>query len=866
MVSGLLPLLKSIHNVTHIKKYAGQTIGIDAYGWLHRGTVACAVELALDKPTMKYVIMHQRRFSLTKLRYVDFALHRVGMLIHFGVIPYLIFDGDRLPSKAGTEHDRSKRRQECKRTGMNLYRAGKMSHAHQELQKAVDVTPYMARQLIEELKRMNIQYVVAPYEADAQMVYLERNGIINGILSEDSDLLVFGAKRLLTKLDQHGDCIEICRDQFASCKDISLVGWTDAEFRQMAILSGCDYLPNISKMGLKTAYRYVRKYQNIEKVLRMLQLEKHFIVPGDYLEQFQRAELTFLHHRVFCPIAKQLVFLTDLERGMLEKDLPFLGPSVDPETAIGVACGDLDPMTKESICSRKSAPSSRAASWTLRRQNIASEADPKNSKPIDSFFQPRRQPLAELDPNSLTPSPPQQRLLNTHRNASWEARSVASAPQMRRTDSSTPVSGSAVMEPRLTVERTAFLARAATVSTFQPMKRQRLCSAPEETSPTVKKSPFFANATEEPSPSVQRKAKAKKARRTDFDIFSDDSIEDIMLLLPDIDGPVASQQGKLSAELPDILPADKQTAAAEHGHAARGDIDTVPESSPLQYPVLPPQGSVEEELSLTETTVPSLVSESQSTMATTVSADDNPEAFEDLLETHIRMQNQALRKTFVCQSPSQREAALLSISAPTVYSISQPKVGILARTFSAQSSEQQMKALEKLVPQSESKRERPRRKSLCESFSYMSKEQQARALASLGKRQGSMEKVKLGQGALFSAPSTMAKHRLTSSPQQPRKQVPGEDKQEQSSDNIVLTLSDPQTGRTNAGASPSQGDCDGVPANAYHLATSAPNNRALGSEDFLAPDSEEEGEEISEPESGAPKIALKLQAYAFMPR
>jgi exonuclease-1 len=35
-----------------------------------------------------------------------------------------------------------------------------MPEAYQEFQKAVDVTPYMARQLIEELKQMNVQYVV----------------------------------------------------------------------------------------------------------------------------------------------------------------------------------------------------------------------------------------------------------------------------------------------------------------------------------------------------------------------------------------------------------------------------------------------------------------------------------------------------------------------------------------------------------------------------------------------------------------------------------------------------------------------------------------------------------------------------------
>jgi hypothetical protein len=50
---GLLPLLKSIQKPCNLKKFEGKTIGVDAYGWLHRGTVACAMELALGKPTRK---------------------------------------------------------------------------------------------------------------------------------------------------------------------------------------------------------------------------------------------------------------------------------------------------------------------------------------------------------------------------------------------------------------------------------------------------------------------------------------------------------------------------------------------------------------------------------------------------------------------------------------------------------------------------------------------------------------------------------------------------------------------------------------------------------------------------------------------
>lgn len=316
------------------------------------------------------------------------------MLIHFGVTPYLVFDGDYLPSKAATEHERATKREESKKLGLELYRLGKISQAQLELQKAVDVTPEMARQLIEELKNEGVQYVVAPYEADAQLAYLEQKGIIQGILSEDSDLLVFGAKRLLTKLEQYGDCIEISRSDFTSCREISLVGWTDADFRRMAILSGCDYLTNINKLGLKTAYRLVRKHKKIEKILRMLQFDGQFFVPAGYLEAFQRAELTFLHQRVFCPETHSIVMMTPLDVDSCDHDLSFLGTEVEQDVALGVVRGDLHPMTKKPIVVQPSVSQPPRSLWTnKRRQIIGTPSDLKPNKPIDAFFKAQRTPL-----------------------------------------------------------------------------------------------------------------------------------------------------------------------------------------------------------------------------------------------------------------------------------------------------------------------------------------------------------------------------------------------------------------------------------------------------------------------------------------
>lgn len=557
-ISGLLPLLKSIHKQCHLRQFAGKTIAVDAYGWLHRGTVACAIDLALDKPTRKHI---------------DYCMHRVRMLIHFGIKPYLVFDGDHLPGKEVTNKERAAKRKESKRFGMELLKLGKTSQAHLELQKAVDVTPEMARMLIEELKLLNVDYVVAPYEADSQMVYLEKRGIVQGIISEDSDLLVFGAKCLITKLDNFGECVVINRTDFTACKEISLVGWTDAQFRQMAILSGCDYLPSINKMGLMTAYRLLRKHKTVERILRQIQFDGKFKMPAGYPEAYAQAEMTFLYQWVFCPAAKRLVHFNDPDSDVEIEKLLYIGRYIEPKIATAIARGDLHPNTKRPIELPQTFRPIKLPAPISRKVAIAQTPDLKKSKSIDSFFKPKRIPLAELDPNLFTPSPSQQQALQEN-HGSWSASPVpAQLPRPTAVPLSVPAQGT---------RRIASDPWSATRSSAsRPAKRQRLCSdsmVVSDAGGTLRvesgTSRFFASAAE-PSPS-NRGSKSKKASIQDFDLWSDDSIEEAMKELPDPSQSAAESKSSQPTNKPCTL---KRSTSASTRQDSQSTMPSTPATS-----------------------------------------------------------------------------------------------------------------------------------------------------------------------------------------------------------------------------------------------------------------------------------------------
>ena len=58
--------------------------------------------------------------------------------------------------------------------------------------------------LHQECRKLGVECIVAPYEADAQLAYLQKEGIVDFVITEDSDLLVFGCQRVLYKMDESG--------------------------------------------------------------------------------------------------------------------------------------------------------------------------------------------------------------------------------------------------------------------------------------------------------------------------------------------------------------------------------------------------------------------------------------------------------------------------------------------------------------------------------------------------------------------------------------------------------------------------------------------------------------------------------------
>ncbi|KAL2315844.1 Exonuclease I Exo1 [Schizosaccharomyces pombe] len=364
-IKGLLGLLKPMQKSSHVEEFSGKTLGVDGYVWLHKAVFTCAHELAFNKETDKYL---------------KYAIHQALMLQYYGVKPLIVFDGGPLPCKASTEQKRKGRRQEAFELGKKLWDEDKKSQAIMQFSRCVDVTPEMAWKLIIALREHGIESIVAPYEADAQLVYLEKENIIDGIITEDSDMLVFGAQTVLFKMDGFGNCITIRRNDIANAQDLNL-RLPIEKLRHMAIFSGCDYTDGVAGMGLKTALRYLQKYPEPRAAIRAMRLDKSLKVPVSFEKEFALADLAFRHQRVYCPKDKTLVHLSPPERELSVHEDAFIGSFFDNQLAIDIAEGRSNPITKCAFDIKDSSmQSSTKTTITISKRKGISKTD------ISNFF------------------------------------------------------------------------------------------------------------------------------------------------------------------------------------------------------------------------------------------------------------------------------------------------------------------------------------------------------------------------------------------------------------------------------------------------------------------------------------------------
>jgi exonuclease 1 len=96
------------------------------------------------------------------------------------------------------------------------------------------------------------------------------------VITEDSDLLAFGVKKVLFKMDLTGSGIEVDMSHLDQCESFRLAPnrksttpqvFNQDMFLKTCILNGCDYLESVKGIGFKKALKLMKENNGDIKII-----------------------------------------------------------------------------------------------------------------------------------------------------------------------------------------------------------------------------------------------------------------------------------------------------------------------------------------------------------------------------------------------------------------------------------------------------------------------------------------------------------------------------------------------------------------------------------------------------------------------
>jgi flap endonuclease-1 len=146
-----------------------------------------------------------------------------------------------------------------------------------------------SNEVIELLLRREIQHVRAPGEAEEYCAFLSNRGIVDYVLTEDTDCLTFGAKKVL--FNNKGNEYLLCELDIV-LKELNL---SQDQFIDFCILCGCDYLPGIPKIGPVNSLKIIQKHKTIDSFIQENEKIKKYIIPVTF--NYSLARELFIQNR-----------------------------------------------------------------------------------------------------------------------------------------------------------------------------------------------------------------------------------------------------------------------------------------------------------------------------------------------------------------------------------------------------------------------------------------------------------------------------------------------------------------------------------------------------------------------------------------
>jgi flap endonuclease-1 len=269
------------------------------------------------------------------------TLRSLSTFLSLAILPIYVFDGKVPDNKKVCTKIRKEKKQEAKEKCKEI--SDKTSNEYiKNFKRAYSLSRGNTKEIETLLQYCGIPFMRSPYEADPQCAILSYQNDIYSVISDDSDIIVYGANSMLRDFSiknssikeyTHSQIIDflnkkkisIIKEVFGDNEEYNNIGeFKHENLVDIAVLFGSEYCTkNIKGISYNDLFKlYVINKMNIERTLNclinysknksgyvnssdinyiLLNHSKHIDVPDEFINSWKKAKEYYLNAKVIPP-------------------------------------------------------------------------------------------------------------------------------------------------------------------------------------------------------------------------------------------------------------------------------------------------------------------------------------------------------------------------------------------------------------------------------------------------------------------------------------------------------------------------------------------------------------------------------------
>lgn len=315
-----------VNKTEHIATFRGKKVGVDAMNQLYRIVIGNNMRREQFDTTSDYIDTIAPEDN-QNTEHIIAIITLIETIIERKIFPVFVFDGKKpeIKKKIVRESAASENPEISKYTHVNITRKQK-------------------EEVIKLIEMCGLPVIIAKGEADPQCAALtcnimKKENIVDYIITEDSDILIFGAKSVMKNFSRKSATIniieqsDILNEMLKVINNILLMNnkdiigrFTENNLIDLSILFGTDYNKSISyvKSIDDIIEIFALNDMNINKVAEYILQNKipDYEIPEDYAKEWAKVREYYTHVEVLEPreidMAPKMASISEIKRYLSE--------------------------------------------------------------------------------------------------------------------------------------------------------------------------------------------------------------------------------------------------------------------------------------------------------------------------------------------------------------------------------------------------------------------------------------------------------------------------------------------------------------------------------------------------------------------